>query len=44
MLDPVVLMRRALRWVMDQHDIPAQAWHTMPTLTQQSLEDLTTMP
>ena len=41
MLDPVVLMRRALRWVMDQHDIPAQAWHTMPTLTQQSLEDLT---
>jgi phage terminase large subunit-like protein len=41
MLDPIVLMRRALRWVMDQHSIPSEAWHTLPTDAQQKLQDLT---
>ena len=41
MLDPIVLMRRALRWVMDQHDIPSQAWATLPTDAQQRLQELT---
>ena len=41
MLDPIVLMRRALRWVMDQHDMPTQAWTTLPTDAQQSLQELT---
>ncbi len=41
MLDPIVLMRRALRWVMDQHDIPSQAWTTLPTDAQQRLQELT---
>jgi phage terminase large subunit-like protein len=41
MLDPIVLMRRALRWVMDQHSIPSEAWHTLTTDAQQKLQDLT---
>ena len=41
MLDPIVLMRRALRWVMDQHDIPSTAWTTLPTDAQQKLQELT---
>ena len=41
MLDPVILMRRALRWVMDQHDMPTQAWNTLPADAQQKLQELT---
>jgi phage terminase large subunit-like protein len=41
MLDPIVLMRRALRWVMDQHSIPTKAWTTLTTDAQQKLQSLT---
>jgi len=41
MLDPIVLMRRSLRWVMDQHDLPGEAWRTLPTDAQQQLQELT---
>ena len=40
MLDPTVLMRRALRWVLDTNNIPYQAWSTMTTDAQQKLQDL----
>lgn len=40
MLDPTILMRRSLRWVLDQHDIAPEAWSTMPTNAQQHLEEL----
>ncbi|CAB4166212.1 Terminase RNaseH-like domain containing protein [uncultured Caudovirales phage] len=40
MLDPTILMRRSLRWVLEQHDIAPEAWTTMPTNAQQHLEEL----
>ena len=33
-------MRRSLRWVMDQHEIAPEAWHTLTTDAQQRLQDL----
>ena len=40
MLDPVVVMRRALRWVLDENSIPYQAWHTLTTDVRTQLQDL----
>jgi len=40
MLDPVILMRRALRWVMDSNSIPHQAWPTLTSDVQNQLQDL----
>jgi len=40
MLDPVVLMRRSLRWVLDSNSIPYQAWPTLTTDVQARLQEL----
>ena len=40
MLDPNVLMRRSLRWCLDQHGIPPQAYATMTTDQQLALQEL----
>ena len=40
MLDPTVLMRRALRWVLDSNSIPHQAWPTLTTDVQDQMQDL----
>lgn len=40
MLDPTILMRRSLRWVLDQHSIDPRAWSTMTTDAQDRLQDL----
>lgn len=40
MLDPTILMRRALRWVLDTNSIPYQAWPTLTTDVQARLQDL----
>ena len=41
MLDPVILMRRALRWVLDSNSIPHQAWPTLTSDVQNQLQELT---
>ena len=40
MLDPNLLMRRALRWVCDQHDISPEQYRTLTTDQQELLRDL----
>lgn len=40
MLDPTILMRRSLRWVLDQHSIPPAAWAKLTTDAQQKLQEL----
>jgi len=39
MLDPNVLMRRSLRWCLDQHGIAPEAYRTMTTDQQQKLQE-----
>ena len=40
MLDPSVLMRRALRWVLDSHNISPEAWPSLDQNQQLLLQDL----
>ena len=40
MLDPNLLMRRALRWVCDQHNISPKQYTTLTTDQQLALQDL----
>jgi hypothetical protein len=40
MIDHAVLIRRALRWVLDEHNLTAEALRLMDHATQQQLQDL----
>jgi phage terminase large subunit-like protein len=40
MIDDTVLMRRALRWVLDEHDLTVEALHLIDGPTRESLEQL----
>ena len=40
MIDPTLLMRRSLRYCLDQHGIAPEAYPTLTTDQQQTLEDL----
>jgi len=40
MVNPTVLMRRALRWVLDQNHIPPDSYQTLTSDQQDTLQDL----